>query len=240
MENTKSSKPLSSLILEINSSFSRCIEDTLVREVELSDAYTFINDIEVWIHCLSDKKEVKLLNIISQEYIFSLMCLCQGQYRNSFKSLRLILEVSLQMILLSINKISLEEWLKGERDTIWAEVVDEDNGPLSIRACRALFPEISTHVAYFRNMARSLYRELSECIHGNIPKEIPLPSEIKYSSETFDFWIKKLKTLRHIIIFSFSMRYLKEIDLIKKRDLENIVIDQLGYIEEVRSLFEDC
>jgi hypothetical protein len=130
-----------------------------------------------------------------------------------------------------------DEWLKGAQDTVWAAIVDPDAGPLSKRYCKAFFPEAADHVSNFREMARTVYRELSECIHGNKPNQIPLPTKLAFDKDALMLWHEKAKIVRLIVQFAFSVRYLAFVSNDDRTKLEAGVLDQLGHIEAVRLVF---
>lgn len=201
-------------------------------EARLGQSYVFLGDIEAWRKVLKQQPESKLFETATQEYAISLLNVCQGQYRNAFKGLRLVLELCLQGTYLSANQVLLSEWLQSEADTVWTTLVDPESGPLSKRFCSAFFPELLDHVANFREMAKTVYRELSECIHGNVPNHIPLPASLAFDRETFLLWHDKANIVRLVILFSLSVRYLAAVP--EKAAIESGLIEQLGHIEAIR------
>lgn len=204
----------------------------------LGEAYLFAGDLDTWRAALDGQMEARLIETASSEYVLAVLNVCQGQYRNGFKGLRLVLELCLQSTHLSVNLLLRAEWFKGEKDTIWANLVDSENGPLSVRSCRGFFPELLEHVPHFRQLAQTLYRELSECIHGNVPNHIPLPTSLAFSQDTFDLWLSKAKSIRFVAHFAFTLRYLNDLSAGKREPLEAAVKDQLGHIAAIRAAFE--
>jgi len=208
-------------------------------EVRIAESYLFAADLDAWSSAIDGQLEVSLLQTAASEYVLAILNVCQGQYRNGFKGLRLVLELCLQCTHLSANLVLRAEWLRGEKDTIWATLVDPENGPLSSRSCRAFFPDLSEHVGHFRQMAQTLYRELSECIHGNVPNHIPLPTSLAFSQETFDLWQSKARLVRLVVHFAFALTYLNSLPATKRSLLEAAVKDQLGHIAAIRGAFEE-
>lgn len=221
---------------ELHAKCSNAIESSLsvTNESAIGNSYLFASDLEAWRNSISASPEATLLATATTEYIVALLNICQGQYRNGFKGLRLVLELCLQSAYLSANLLVREEWLRGEKDTIWATLVDEESGPLSLRFCKAFFPELGDHCANFRMLARSIYRELSECIHGNIQNHIPLPSKLDFSQDTFDLWHSKAKIVRLVVLFAFSVRYLRTLSPQTRSLTEAAISEQLGHIEAIR------
>jgi len=204
-------------------------------EACLGESYLFANDLDSWSTAISEFPESTLVATASSEYILAMLNVCQGQYRNGFKGLRLVLELGMQCVYLSSDLVQRQEWLKGEKDTNWTTLVDHQEGPLSTRFCRAFFPELSEHSGHYRELAKTLYRELSECIHGNTPSHIPLPSGLEFSQDTFELWHTKAGSVRLVMHFAFTLRYLRTLPELKRRNIEPVLIEQLGHIAAIRA-----
>jgi hypothetical protein len=106
-------------------------------------SYGLASDIDCWTKVLNGRREHLLYVSASREYILALLSNCQGQYRNGFKGLRLVLELILQGVYLSANLVPLSEWLSNLRETTWATIIDRENGVLSRNFCQAFFPELA-------------------------------------------------------------------------------------------------
>lgn len=210
---------------------------TVDRIPVVASCYQFLSELEAWSEAITSAPEIALYEAATEEYAVSLLCVCQGQYRNAFKSLRLVLELYLQGVALSADAVSLHEWLTAAKDTNWTTLMSQDNGVFSKRFCRAFFPELDENVDSFRSMSVSLYRELSECVHGNIPTQIPLPKGMVFDKNTFDMWVEKATTLRMIVHFAFVMRRLNSISEHSRTSIYPGVIEQLGHIPLVRAKF---
>jgi hypothetical protein len=230
----------SAVIRRLHGQCSQTLDRSFQGENEalLGESYLFACDLDAWKKAIDGELEVRLVETAASEYVLAILNVCQGQYRNGFKGLRLVLELCLQSTYLSANLVLRAEWLKGEQDTIWATLVDADKGPLSVRSCRAFFPDLSEHVGHFRQIGQTLYRELSECIHGNVPNCIPLPTSLEFSQETFDLWHSKAKLVRLVVHFAFTLRYLNGLSAANRSPLETAVNEQLGHIAAIRGAFE--
>lgn len=231
---------LSAVIRRLQDQCNGTLDQSLqgVNEAQLGESYLFAGDLDAWRKAIDGELEVSIVETAANEYVLAILNVCQGQYRNAFKGLRLVLELCLQSTYLSANLVLRAEWLKGEQDTIWATLIDADKGPLSARACRAFFPDLLEHVEHFRRIGQTLYRELSECIHGNVPNLIPLPISLEFSRETFDLWHSKAKLVRLVVHFVFVMRYLNGLPPSNRSLLEIAINDQLGHIAAIREAFE--
>lgn len=204
---------------------------------EIAKSLAFAYDLSIWAQVLSDRPERFLFEKAAEEYLTGLLNLSQGQYRNAFKCLRAVLELCLQGVYLSANPIELQEWLNNIADTYWATLMESDKGPFSIRFCAAFFPEIKEHAKNFQTMARTLYRELSETVHCNVPACIPLPGSFDFNESIFKLWHEKAATVKIIIHFCFTLRYLKSLNEENRSKLEEALNENLGYIEQIRIYF---
>jgi hypothetical protein len=199
-------------------------------------SHQFASELESWCKILNKRTEVELLKVATIEYTFALLALTQGHYRHSFKALRLVLELTLQAVLLSTNEICLREWIDNRIDTLWSSIVCEENGVFSTRFTKAFFPDLIIHVQHYRGMATSIYRECSECVHGNIPKHVPLPSSLEFNQEAFKLWHSKADIVAMILHFVLSLRYLRDLSENEILDIEPFLTDRLGHLEEIRQL----
>jgi hypothetical protein len=200
-------------------------------------SYGLSTDLDLWNKALSGRAEKVLFASASNEYVLALLNNSQAQYRNAFKSLRLVLELTLQGLYLSAHLVTLNEWLTSHADTSWATLMDNEKGVFSRRYCRAFFPELIDNVGAFKGLSETLYREMSECTHGNVPNRIPLPNVIEFHEETFKLWHEKAETLRYVINFVLTLRYYNELNNDLRAILEPVIIGQLNHIEVIRQAF---
>jgi len=203
----------------------------------VAGSHQFAYELQGWCNILDQRTEVELLKVAAMEYELALLALAQGHYRHSFKALRLVLELTLQAVYLSASEICLREWLDSRIDTIWSLIVDENNGVFSVRFAKAFFPDLITHVKHHQGLAISIYRECSECVHGNIPKHIPLPSSLDFNQEVFTLWHSKAEVVALILHFALSMRYLPDLSEKDIIEVEPFLTDHLGHLKEIRQLF---
>ena len=218
---------------------SACLEISLSTKygTQLGKSYAFGSDLELWARAIVGIGEVQLINIAQHEYVLSLFNSCEGQYRNSFRGLRLVLEICIQSIQLSVNPIEENEWKLGHLDTKWSALSDEIDGPLGARFCRAFFPELANAVEDYRKTAIETYRELSECVHGNTPNKIPLPIRLEFDEATFLLWNQKAANVRTVVHFALAIRYLKSISKDDRPKIDEVLLEQFGHIRTIR---EEC
>jgi hypothetical protein len=202
----------------------------------VAKSHEFAFELGKWCQVLGQRTEVELLKVAALEYKFGVLALTQGHYRQSFKALRLVLELTLQAVHLSTNEICLREWMDNRIDTVWSSILDEKDGVFSLRFAKAFFSDLSPHVLYYRGLAASIYRECSECVHGNMPKHVPLPTSLVFDQEIFDLWHSKADVITLIIHFALSLRYLSDILEKEILELEPFLCDRLGHLDEIRQL----
>jgi hypothetical protein len=204
---------------------------------QVAESHVFLHELERWADAIAPNKERQLLAAAAREYQYALLALAQGLYRQAFKGLRLVLELCLQAVHLSVHQVELQEWLDGRKHTVWNTLMDVDNGVLSIRFARAFFPEFEQDALHHRSLAEQLYRECSECVHGNAQKHIPLPQSLAFSGDSFGLWHRKAKGVALVVTFALAMRYLKDMTPERARTIEHDLLDRLGHITALRRVF---
>lgn len=197
-------------------------------------SHQFGGELAEWSGQVEQRQEAYLLKVAALEYEFALLALTQGHYRHAFKGLRLVLELCLQAVYLSANELQLREWLDNRADTVWNAIVEAENGVFSKRFARAFFPELENDVQHFGGLARMVYRECSECVHGNTPKSVPLPSSLGFDQGVFDIWNSKADVVALVAHFALAMRYLRELEKDSVAALEGCLTDRVGHITEIR------
>ena len=198
--------------------------------------HQFLGELEQWMHSIEPRPEAVLIDRATREYQFALLALVQGHYRHAFKGLRLVLELALQAVHLSVYTLELHEWLDGRKDTVWNAIVADD-GIFSKRYADAFLPDLRDDVGHFRSIAQELYRECSEAVHGNVPRHIPAPADLEFSHETFELWHDKADMVALTANFVFSMRYLQHLPAEGTELLEGQLLSRLGHIPAVRHHF---
>ena len=201
----------------------------------MASSRQFCLELAAWHLVIGGRREAELLRIAAVEYDFALLALVQGHYRHAFKGLRLVLELCLQAVSLSANEICLREWLDNRGDTVWSVILDEQSGVFSKRFAQAFFPGLALHVQHYRGLAASVYRDCSECVHGNIPKQVPLPATLAFDKEVFSLWHSKAAIVARIVHFSMCLRYLSDLSDAEVSSLEPSLSDRLGHVQEIRS-----
>ncbi|CAA0108506.1 Uncharacterised protein [Halioglobus japonicus] len=185
--------------------------------------------------CVLDPQERGILETVSAQLESATFNLALGLYRPAFSSLRLALEMGLAAVYFSANRMELNEWLDGRVDIRWARLVDEENGVLSNRFAQAFFGEMSDEVKDYRSRATSVYRRLSEYVHGN--SETWLSGvKLSYKDDLFETYCSYYKSVSEVILFVAICRYAKSFDQAALESLQ-FVPEEFSHISKIRNLF---
>lgn len=224
------------LYRQLNTKCGEILEASLAdgRERSLAAAHLCVHEFETWHASLEPRLECYLVNSTGRELQYALLSVVQGHYGHAFKSLRLVLELGLQAVYLSSNAVAVREWLASKKDTNWNEILSDENGVFSARFVGVFCADLLPHRNAYNNLAKALYRECSECVHGNVQKHIGFPKYLSFNGATLDLWHRKLQHVVLVIQFAFFLRYFDELTLAQQRALELILADRLGHVPEVR------
>lgn len=170
-----------------------------------------------------------LKNAISQ-FESSLYCLTMGLYRQANSCLRLGFELALGSIQFSANKLEYLEWQIGKQDVKWHKLIDDENGVLSIRFCNVFNSDLVEDTAVFNKRASAVYRILSEFVHGNNETWNKDGLQLTYHKDLASNFFKSFKEVSEIILFTLSVRYLKNLDL----DNVDFIRTEFSHIETIR------
>jgi hypothetical protein len=186
-----------------------------VRRQSLTDlppieaAHYAIDEVRSWQQILQDRPESVVFGQIISGLELGLFALVSGLYRQAYGSLRLAVELLAALAWFSTSRLDLAEWQSGEKDLIWRDITNPDDGILSPRYRKAFFPELYEEKRY-NSVFKKLYRELSEHVHGNA-KTWGAPDDIKFDKRLQDDWLAKLETFILVMHVLLSLRYLQEI-----------------------------
>lgn len=203
----------------------------------LNKSYCFITDISLCAQMIKEKREAKLFDLAIKEYQFSLFTLSQGMYRHAFSSLRLTLELALSAIEFSANEYSLRRWESGLNDINWQRIINLENGIFSKNFANIFNVEVADRIEHYRKLAESVYRECSEYVHGNANTHLKLPSKIEFSEENVLSWADKSSTIHMIILFTYFLRYVGDLNAESKEQLSLTFNESLGHIPSIRITF---
>jgi len=186
--------------------------------------------------CVLDPQEKGIMETVGAQLESATFNLALGLYRQAFSSLRLAFEMGLAAIYFSANKMELHEWLDGRMDIKWSRLVDEDNGVLSKRFAKAFFSDMTGYVEDYRNKAISVYRKLSEYVHGNNETWVNSGIKLSYKEDLFEKYFAYYKSVSEVILFVAICRYAILFDEATRESLQ-FVPEEFSHISEIRELF---
>jgi len=207
------------------------------RQSAIAKSHSILFDYNNWLEILENRPEYSIYKMAIREYQMALLSNTLGLYNQAFLGLRFFFERTLVAILFSAKEIDLRLWQRGERDTYWQEIIDENTGVFSNSFCRAFFPELKDEIIHFRRMAQKVYRECSEYVHGNLAVQSKIPEMLIFNESLFSEWHSKAEIIKRVILFSFHLRYTINIKSENLHSIESVTIEELGHISAIRALF---
>lgn len=202
----------------------------------ISESHSALFDYTNWLEVLKDRPEYSILKMAVREYQMAILSNTLGLYNQAFVGLRFFFERTLIAIQFSSKEIDLRLWQRGERDTYWQEIIDEDNGVFSHSFCRAFFPDLKDEIVHYRRIAQKVYRECSEYVHGNLSVQEKIPETLIFDDFLFNQWHNKAKTIKRVILFSLCLRYLKDIKPDRISTIEESAMEEFGHLEMIRDV----
>ena len=184
-------------------------QDSLRDLAPLQRAHAVIDEIRLWQEILDARPEASIFDQIVSGLELGLFALVSGLYRQAYGSLRLAVELTAGLCWFSTHRLDLAEWQSGERDLVWREISNEEEGVLSPRFRKAFFPDLNDERKY-NGLNKKLYRELSEYVHGNA-RTWAKPDDITFDEQLHRDWFEKLNTFMDVTTVLLSLRYLQEI-----------------------------
>lgn len=220
----------------LNEKSQDIFNQSLKFQSELGRAHHFSSCVYEFAENISDEAERKILITVSAQLETATLNASLGMYRQAFSSLRLALEMGLGVVHFSVHKLELNEWLDGRADIKWSLLIDENNGVLSERFSRAFFKEFSENIGVYRTKAVSIYRKLSEYVHGNNESWINSGLELTYSEELLNSYFESIGKVAEIILYVLSCRYLKSFAPSDVESLE-FIPEEMNHISYIRDFF---
>lgn len=209
--------------------------ETLENDVQLAKVHHLNNGFYEFSKHITDSEEQHLLRVVCSQMESSCLTLSFGLYRQALISLRTSFELGLGAIYFSVNKLEHKEWLSGRGDINWSKIIDSDNGVLSKRFANAFFPELAEEIAKYNCRAKTVYRTLSEYVHGNCDtwkkSGIALSKNTGLMSKYFECFFEASE----VLLFSACCRYLKDFN---KEQLEEVqtTCEELSHVAPIREL----
>ena len=207
------------------------------RNDRFAAAHSLLKDLE----SLCSKMQMQEGAVFTQginEFAFALEAAANSLYRHAYASLRLSFELMLSAVWFSANRTKLMLWLGGHADLNWARLVDDDVGVFSTDFLRAFGPTLLGYKAQYNSLSKAIYREISEMVHGNQTNYLPSEMGIAYQAELVEVFLDKVDSFKICIFVAYVSRFMGDLGLQERNDLEHILLDTIGHIPEVKEFFE--
>ena len=229
------------LLLQINEKTKQNINklNEIGKIPDLSKCITFTEDLGKWLSFCGDFSDYLLVKEAQTEFVHSIYFCAQGFYKKAILTLRQCLEHILFSILLSINDYNYRLWKAGSYDMSWSQIISAQNGIFSKQYIRMYSPDLDEEKSIeLLTIAKTVYRECSEFIHGNYNKLLILSQEIEFHQDSFDRYIEYFNSIQYVISMSFFIRFRDILnDSNTMNQLESILQDNLGTVPEIQLLF---
>jgi hypothetical protein len=212
-------------------------QDSLRDLAPLQAAHAVVDEIRLWQEILGARPEANIFDQIVNGLELGLFALVSGLYRQAYGSLRLAVELTAGVCWFSANRLDLVEWQSGERDLIWKEITNQDEGVLSARFRKAFFPELKEELKY-NGLNKKLYRELSEYVHGHASTWAGAEN-VKYDEKLHQAWFEKLDTYMIVTSVLMSLRYLQEVGDEAVRRLAPNLRSRVGHISAITKYLDE-
>ena len=165
------------------------------------------------------------------------MC-AQGFYKEAMTTLRQFFEHMLFAILLSTNDYKYRLWQVGKYDMSWSQIVDDQNGIFG-KQFISVYAENLDEVRSVEliTIAKNVYRECSEYVHGHFEKLISLPDNLLFDESAIDQYMDYFSSAQYLICMALFIRFrhiFNEHETIAA--LESIITDNLGTLSEIQQL----
>ncbi|MCG8550936.1 MAG: hypothetical protein MI799_11090 [Desulfobacterales bacterium] len=223
-------------LLKLKAESQNIFNQSLAFQDDLGKAHHFSACIYEFADNINDQSEKDILIAVSSQLEAATLNACFGMYRQAFASLRLSLEMGLGAVHFSIHKLELQEWIDGRADIKWASLIDENNGILSVRFAKAFFPEFSKDILSYRKKTSSMYRKLSEFVHGNNETWGEKSLKLSYDDKLLKFYFEKVVEVSEVILYVLSCRYLKSFSKKAVESLE-FIPEEMNHLSYIRDFF---
>jgi len=170
---------------------------------------SIVSEIYLLINCYQKRGEDfefdELLKEITHDTFASIYFCLQGFYRQSYISLRCILEMGISLFQFKDNNYKYLLWKNNKRDIIWSEFNKENEGIL-IDKYWELF--LKGNFETFNITINNCYRECSEYVHGKDEYLKQLKDfQVKYNKDICENILKMCKVILSLLITGTSIRF---------------------------------
>lgn len=204
----------------------------------LSKCIAFADDLHKWVSYCDNVKDYILVKEAQTECINSIYMCAQGFYKEAITTLRQFFEHMLFAILLSTNDYKYRLWQTGRYDMSWSQIVDDQNGIFG-KQFISVYAESLDEVrsVEFLTIAKNVYRECSEYVHGNFEKLSSLPDNLLFDENAFEQYVEYFSNIQYLICVALFIRFRHIFNIPETiAALEPIISDNLGTLSEIQLL----
>lgn len=205
----------------------------------INQCIIFAEDLNKWINYCDGFEKVVLVKEAQDECIKSIFMCAQGLYKEAIITLRQFLEHILFATLLSASDYNYRLWRIGEYDMSWANIMDSQHGVFSKNFIKLYGKELNEERSIeLITIAKNVYRECSEFVHGNYKTIINSSSRIEYNEIIQNKYLEYFSSIKYIVSMALLIRFREVLDNRNNlKDLEAIILDYIGDIYEVQCLY---
>ena len=205
---------------------------------EINKCISFSDDFRLWLSFCDIFSEYRLVKEAQTECIYSILMCAEGFYKEAISALRQFLEHILFAVFLSTNDYKHRLWRAGQYDMSWNELMDSQKGIFSKQFIRMYAEDIDEErsIELF-TIAKDVYRECSEFVHGNYDKLSVLIDDLSYNEKAFKCYIDYFSSAQYIVCMALFIRFREMLNKPESlRSLESVLSDNLGTLIEVKLL----
>lgn len=130
-----------------------------------------------------------------------------GLYNLAYAGLRIFLELSFAAAFFSAHELERRQWLSDRSDFSWSRATDSDLGVLSRAFVQEFTPMAADEVGDARDVARRVYRECSQHLHGKSVATESMPKQIVFDSQALSVWLDLADQAAQSVLFLLYARY---------------------------------
>lgn len=198
------------------------------------DAHQRLLDIEGVFSATVSRREHRLFVMAFQLLADGLCQVSCANYRLAFYCLRAFLELSVAGVRFSAFEYELREWEAGRRDVSWSVLSGDETGCFSVNFASAFLPDINDETKHYQGLARRVYRDCSEYVHGNPSSH---SAKVHFDRERTSEWFELFAAACTSVLFCFFVRYLKDFASAGLDEELLLVIEaELGHFSGVRTI----
>lgn len=204
----------------------------------LSKCIAFVDDLQKWISYCDNLEDYILVKDAQTKCINSIYMCAQGFYKEAISTMRQFFEHMLFVVWLSTNDYKYRLWQSGEYDMSWTQIMDGQNGVFGKQFISVYANDLDEERSVeFLTIAKNVYRECSEYVHGNFEKLSTLSENLLFDASAVEQYVEYFSSIQYLICMALFIRFRH---IFNKTEtlaaLEPILSDNLGTLSEIQQL----